>query len=125
MATFNIITKAIILALAITCPVLGQFLTGNAYFYKCDGCHCDSFYDYTNFIGSTPCLPLSGGATSVGLTREWGQDLGSYQTTCSLYRDSACTTEFQSVGVKSGESWGCTDSETPLAQGAICYFHTG
>jgi hypothetical protein len=125
MARFNIITKTIILALATTGSVLGEDLVGNAYFCKCNGCKCNSFYDYTGFLGTTPCLPLSGGATSVGLTRTTGIDFVSYQTTCSLYNTTDCTGDHQSVGVNHGEGWGCSASETPLAQSARCYFHKG
>ena len=91
---------------------------GNVYFYNCNSCNCNAYQDYTDFSGTTPCIAAggpSGTASAIGLTRD------GHQTTCTFYSDNNCNDEFQSAGVNSGQTWGCTAGKEKIGS-VKCYY---
>src|ERR1700737_1265160 len=85
---------------------------GNFYFYACKNCKCKATYSYEDFSGQTPCLSLGFGSyVAAGLTAG---------TTCSLYFQSGCQGAHQSVGVHSGQTFGCTTADHNIVS-VRCY----
>ena len=73
------------------------------------------------FTGTTGCIKLSRDTESVGLLRS-----KALQTTCSIFSDEDCKVEVQSVGVRKGQIYGCTNFNAAARVGvasARCYFN--
>ncbi|KAK0659203.1 hypothetical protein QBC41DRAFT_308011 [Cercophora samala] len=74
---------------------------GSVWWHTCGNCKCPHTGAYEGFTGVGPCIKLDSSIRSVGLTR-----VGGKSTTCSIFSDSNCQTQKQSVG--SSGSYSCT-----------------
>ncbi|KAL2055027.1 hypothetical protein ABVK25_004849 [Lepraria finkii] len=86
------------------------------YLYTCNGCNCNAFQS----VGSGDegkCKKLDSGAASVGLS-----STSSSKLQCTLYTSSDCSGagSSQNVGIKSGQSWGCTNSQIGWVNSMDC-----
>ncbi|MCJ1407795.1 hypothetical protein MMC19_001866 [Ptychographa xylographoides] len=82
------------------------------YGYTCYGCDCNAF-ESTSSEGN--CIELSQGAAA------WGISTGAYSGTyCTLFSESGCQGETQNVGHKSGQTWGCTNSQIGWVYSVLC-----
>ena len=59
------------------------------------------------------CNTLGSGASSVGIS--------SHGTTCSVYNSGDCTGKGQSVSIKDGTAFGCTNSQVGWINSVRCY----
>ncbi|KAF8534596.1 hypothetical protein BDD12DRAFT_673993, partial [Trichophaea hybrida] len=92
--------------------------SGNVYLYDCGNCKCNAKAERTGFSGQSDCIVPNGGATAAGLT---GIKYGS-KTTCAFYSDDNCQNEYQSAGVYSSQTWGCTAGDQRI-QSIRCWFN--
>jgi hypothetical protein len=74
-------------------------------------CRCDAVGLLPNIaIGhTTDCFPITSEIVALGLTGYLAGDVGrDWYTSCNVYSDGNCQNQVQSVGVHSGQTWGCT-----------------
>jgi hypothetical protein len=85
------------------------------YAYTCYGCGCNAFQGLGTNVKES-CQNLNQGAAAFGIGTE--KYSGTY---CTLFSEPNCGGESQNVGVHSGETWGCTDSNIGWAQSVLCF----
>ncbi|KFY68850.1 hypothetical protein V496_00748 [Pseudogymnoascus sp. VKM F-4515 (FW-2607)] len=85
-----------------------------AYAYNCGGCGCNaqkSFGETSN--GDCVDLPDS---WSMGLSAtNFGESLE-----CRVYNAYGCQGDGQNMGIKSGNSWGCTNTQVGWIRSVTC-----
>ncbi|MCJ1404363.1 hypothetical protein MMC11_007588 [Xylographa trunciseda] len=89
------------------------------YAYSCDGCNCNAFQSLgSGIIGG--CANLEDGAAAIGISAAAGS-----QVTCRLFTDYDCESPYQSIGVASGQTWGCTNAQNGWVYSILCQSMVG
>ncbi|KAI5458586.1 hypothetical protein BGZ63DRAFT_426962 [Mariannaea sp. PMI_226] len=118
MVNINTMLLAVIGSLATVSAT--DFDKGNVYWHNCGNCKCNAVGQREGFTGSTGCVQIDESMRALGLTANRA-DIPRKMTTCSVFSDSNCQNEFQSVGVQPGLKYACTAFNRD-ARSIKCYY---
>lgn len=66
-------------------------------------CKCNHIGSREGLYGTSGCMKIDTSIRAAGLSRS-----GSKMTSCELYTDENCQNKAQSIGIHSGQTYGCT-----------------
>ncbi|KAJ5881070.1 uncharacterized protein N7473_012123 [Penicillium subrubescens] len=101
-----------------TIVLLNSVAMANAesfYAYTCYGCGCDAYQSFGTNIKNS-CTNVGSGAAAWGIST--GKDSKTY---CTLFSEENCGGKSQNVGHKTGQTWGCTNSQIGWVKSVICF----
>ncbi|KAL4877828.1 hypothetical protein BJY04DRAFT_221793 [Aspergillus karnatakaensis] len=110
--------KSLPTLLALAVALQGSFTVGQSvYSYNCADCNCNADHSF----GSTAfgdCINLPVDAYSMGLSKA---GLGGIKSVrCTVFDTYGCQGRSQNMGVRTGQNWGCTNTQISWVRSAVC-----